>query len=81
MILYFSQLILDREALVALHPGYQAAEMKGVELDPLATDSDGAGDRPSDGAAATNDAARAESKMEGSMSLGKKERRVSRKIG
>ena len=35
MRLNFCQLMLDKEALVASHPGYQAAEMKGVEDDPF----------------------------------------------
>lgn len=42
MRLYFCQLMLDKEVLVASHPGYQAAEMKEVGVDPFArTDKEG----------------------------------------
>lgn len=73
--LYFSQLIVEREVLVVDHPGCQAAEMKEVGWDPfplLAKENDKSGD----GAATAKDAARAESKTEASMSGKRKERRV-----
>lgn len=74
-ILYFSQLIVEREVLVVDHPGCQAAEMKEVGCDPfplLVTEKDKSGE----GAAAAKDATRAESKTEVSMSSRRKERRV-----
>ena len=75
MILYFSQLMSERGELVASHPGYQPAEMKLAEVDPLfGTDTDGVGgwvgSVSQGGAAVTMDAARAERKREVSMPLG-----------
>lgn len=67
MMEYFCQLILEKEVSVADHPGYQAAETKGLEVDPLDRTANDGG-RFKDGAAATKDAARVDSKIEGSMS-------------
>ena len=56
-----------KELSVALHPGYQAAEMKS-EYAFAGRDSDRGSSWFSDGAAVTRDAARVESRMEQSMS-------------
>lgn len=69
MRVYFCQLMLDKEASVASHPGYQAAEMKGVWVESFVRRENGeSGWKPVDGAAVAMDAASAESKMEASIS-------------
>lgn len=82
MRLYFCQLISDMEKLAALHPGYQAAEMKLVEFVPLfepdtGVVGSGVGVTSSqdDGAAVTKDAARTERKRKASISPERKEGR------